>query len=94
MLGLHSRAGFSLVVASGGYSLGVLCGLFILVTSLVVHAFQEPGAQALEHGLKNCGAGASLLCAPGIFMDQGLNLCLLHYFRATREVPRIGFKSP
>lgn len=81
-------------MVSGGYSLGVVHGLFILVTSLVAHAFQEPGAQALEHGLKNCGAGASLLCAPGIFMDRGSNLCLLHYFGATREAPKIGFKSP
>ena len=36
MLGLHCCAGFSLVVASGGYSLGVVRGLFIVVISLVV----------------------------------------------------------
>ena len=87
-------------MANGVYSLAGAHGLFIAVTSLVwrmgsrVHAFQKPGSQAQEHGLNSCGARAELLCAPGIFMDQGSNPCLLHYFQATREAPRIGFKSP
>ena len=40
VLGLCCYADFSLVAASGGYSLGVVCGLLTAVTSLVV-----------EHGL-------------------------------------------
>ena len=40
LLGLHCCAGFSLFSESGGYSLLVLHGLFIVVASLVV-----------EHGL-------------------------------------------
>ena len=39
----------SLVAVSSGYSLVVVCGLFIVVVSLVA------GAQALEHGLSSCG---------------------------------------
>ena len=35
---------------------------------------------ALEHGLNSCGAQAySCSTAYGIFLDQGLNLCLLHW---------------
>ena len=40
LLGLPCSAGFSLVVASEGYSLVVVCGLLIAMASLVV-----------EHGL-------------------------------------------
>ena len=40
VLGLHCSAGFSLVVASGGYSLVAVCGLLIAVASLIA-----------EHGL-------------------------------------------
>ena len=35
-LGLHCYTGFSLVAASGGYSLVMMCGLLIVVASLVV----------------------------------------------------------
>ena len=35
-LGLHCCMGFSLVVASGGYSLVAVCGFLIAVTSLGV----------------------------------------------------------
>ena len=35
VLGLHCCSGFSLVVASGGYSLGAVHGLLIVVPSLV-----------------------------------------------------------
>ena len=40
LLGLHCYAGFSPAVASGGYSLAVVCRLLITVASFVV-----------EHGL-------------------------------------------
>ena len=40
LLGLHCSAGFYLVVVSEGYSLVVVCGLFLAMVSLVV-----------EHGL-------------------------------------------
>ena len=43
MLGLHCCAGFSLVVASGGYSLISVCGLLIAVASLVA----EDGLQGM-----------------------------------------------
>ena len=36
VLGLCCYVGFSLVAASGGYSLAVVCGLRIVVTSLVM----------------------------------------------------------
>ena len=36
MLGLSCHAGGSLVAASGGYSLVVMCGLLISVTSLIM----------------------------------------------------------
>ena len=40
VLGLHCCAGFSLVAVSAGYSLVVVCGLLIVMASVVV-----------EHGL-------------------------------------------
>ena len=44
MLGLHCCSGFSLVAASGGYSLVAVCGLLIAVASLVVeHRLWEHG---------------------------------------------------
>ena len=86
MLGLHCRAGFSLVSASRGYSRVAVHGLLIAVASLVA-----------EHRLQ--GARASVVVAPGrsssgsivvahrlscsapcgFFPDQGLNPCLLHW---------------
>ena len=40
MLGLHCCVGFSVIAASGGYSLGVVYSLLILVASLVAeHGF-------------------------------------------------------
>ena len=58
---------------SGGYSPVAVCGLLIVLASLVV-----------EHGLSGAGASVVLVhrlsCpkACGIFLDQGLNLCPLH----------------
>ena len=40
VLGLHCCAGFSIVAVSAGYSLVVVCGLLIVMASVVV-----------EHGL-------------------------------------------
>ena len=66
------RVGF-LVAASGGYYLDVVLGLLIALASLV--AEQIPGLQGsvvVVHGL-SCPA------ACGIFPDQGLNPCTLHW---------------
>ena len=71
---------------SGGYSLVVVCKLLIAVASLagehrlwgvrasVVAApgLQSAGSTAVEHG-RSCSTGC------GIFPDQGLHPCLLHW---------------
>ena len=36
-------------------------------------------SRALEHRLSSCGVWVSCSAARGIFPDQGLNLCLLHW---------------
>jgi len=90
VLGLLCCTGFSLVVASGGYSLAVVCRLLVAVTF-------RCGARALGcMGFSSCSTWASVVAAPavkstrstvaanglscrascGIFPDQGLNLCL------------------
>ena len=69
MLGLCCYASFSLVVASGGYSL-VVCRLLIAVTSPVETprlqsrciGFSSCSSGALEHSLSSCGAWAKLHC--------------------------------
>ena len=44
---------------SGGYSLIVVCGFLIAVTSLVAeHGLSSCGSRALEHRLSSCGARA------------------------------------
>ena len=72
MLGLHCREGFSLVAASGDYSLAAVCGLLIVAAStvaehrlegartslVVVHGLRRWGYRALEHRLNSCGAWA------------------------------------
>ena len=50
VLGLCCCVGFSLVAANGGYSLVVMCGLLIVVASLVV-----------EHGLQGMQASVDVL---------------------------------
>ena len=64
--------GFSLVVASGGYSLAVVCKLLMVVVSLTAdHGLQDTqasiaampelnycGSRALEHRLSSCQAQA------------------------------------
>ena len=62
-----------LVAASGAYSLAVMCGLLAAVASLVAeHGLQSPGEIVVVHGL-SCSA------ACGTFLDQGLNICPLHW---------------
>ena len=71
MLGLHCCKGFSLVAASGGYSLVAARGLFIAGASLVAeHRLQSTGSVVVAHEFSCCEAR-------GIFGDQGLNPCLL-----------------
>ena len=66
--------GLSLVVGSGGYSLVAAHGLLMAVASLVA-----------EHGLEGAWAPvivAHRLSCPevcGISLDQGSNLCVLHW---------------
>ena len=84
-LGLCCFTGFSLVVASGGCSLVVVCGLLI-----VEHRLQGAEASmAVAHGLSSVAPGLQctrsvvvlqeLSCsmACGIFPDQGSKPCLL-----------------
>ena len=66
---------FSVVVESGGYSLGMVCGLLIEVASLVAEhglqstrtsvvvalGFSSHGSRALEHRLRGCSTWAELL---------------------------------
>ena len=55
--------GFALVVGNGGYSLAVVCGLLMVVASLVEHRLQAGGLQWFQftgsraRGLSSCGAG-------------------------------------
>ena len=37
------------------------------------------GSRAPEHRLRSCGKGLSCSAVSGIFPDQGLNLCFLHW---------------
>ena len=76
-----------------GLLLVVVCGLLIAVASLVAeHRLQVRGLQQLwhagsvvvAHGLQSKGSvvlvhGFSCSVACGIFPDQGLNLCALHW---------------
>ena len=67
VLGFHCCKGFSLVAASKGCSVVVLCGLLIEVSSLVAeHGLQVDGLSscsswALEYRLSGCGTWAQLL---------------------------------
>ena len=84
VLGLRCCVGFSLVAVSRGYSLVavrrflICCGFSCCRTQAIGHAgfsssgLSSWGSWALEHRLswsKPCG----------IFSDQGLNSCLLHW---------------
>jgi len=86
VLGLHCHTGFFLVVVSGVFSLVAACGPLITVASLL--AEHEPGLCAVSiaavPGLQSTGSMAvthrlSCSTACGVFLDQGLNPCLLHW---------------
>ena len=73
---LHSAfialCGLSLIAVSRAYSFVAVPGLLTVVASLVDHRLQGLQASVVAtHGL-------SCHVACGIFLDQGLNLCLLH----------------
>ena len=71
VLGLRCCVGFSLAVESEGYSLVVVGRLLFTVTSLAEHRLQGAGSVVVVYGV-------SCSVAYGIFLDQGLSLCLLH----------------
>ena len=72
VLGLRRCLGFSLVVASGGYSLAAVHGLLTAVASLVVeHRLQRAGSVFVAYGL-------SCFETCGICPAWGSNLYLLH----------------
>ena len=92
MLYLHCCVGFSVVVVSRDLSLVLVSGLLIAVVSVAEHGLQ--GAQAsvvVAHGLidvalrlQSTGSIVFLqrpncFAACVIFLDQGSNLCLLHW---------------
>ena len=86
------RAGFSLAVASRGYS-SLRCVGFSLRWLLLL---RSTGSR--RTGFSSCGAGGlSCSVACGIFLDQGLNPCPLHWQAdsynhcATREAPMASF---
>ena len=93
VLGLSCCVGFSIVVASGGYSQFVVQGLLIAVASLVVEqGLQGAGASEVEaHGLSGFHSWAldytlnslahrlSCSVAGRIFLDQGWNPWVLHW---------------
>ena len=76
-LDLFAARAFSLVVASGVYSLVATCRLLVAGASLVclrAHRLQElqhSGSVVVARELTSCKAR-------GIFPDQGPNPCLLH----------------
>ena len=67
MLYLCCRAGFCLDVASGGYSLVVVAS-----PASEQRLWGKQASVVVAHGL-------SCSLAYRIFLDQGLNLCLLHW---------------
>ena len=82
VLGLCCCEGFPLAVVSGGCSLVAVCGLLIAAASPVAEhrpwgaGLSRCSSWALECR-PSCGAGLSEAC--GIFLGQGLSLCLLHW---------------
>ena len=85
VLDLNCCTGFSLVVVSWDYSLGALRRLLIAVVPLVAEfkllestwASVVAASGLWSTGLKVVAHGLSCSAACGIFLDQGLNLCLL-----------------
>ena len=91
--GLHCCRGFSLTVASRGYSPAAVHGLLTAMAPLVAeHGLQGKGFQQLWHSgsvvtahkLLSTGSGVvahwfSYFAACGVFSDQDSDLCLLHW---------------
>ena len=94
VLGLCWHMGFSVVAVSGDYSLVAVtwashCGGFSCrwSTGSRAHGFQSlrqvgsavaaPGLQSADSVVEVHGLSCSAAC--GIFLHQGLNLCLLHW---------------
>ena len=84
VLDLCCRAGFSLVAENRGCSLVVVRGCLTAMAFLVDHGLKGAWASVvMVPGLPSTGSIAmahELSCstACGIFLDQGLNPCLLH----------------
>ena len=73
VLDLYRCEGFSLVAAGGGFSLVTVLSPLISVAALFAeHRFYRTGSVVVVLGLTS-------LSARGIFPDQGLNLCFLHF---------------
>ena len=73
VLSLRCSSGFLSLWLSRGYYLAMVWGLLIGVNSLVAeHSLQNTGLVVVARGL-------SCSWACGIFLDQGSNLCLLHW---------------
>ena len=72
--------GFLLLGVNRGCFLVMVHRLLIVVASLVAeHRLEECRLQKLEHvGSVVVAHGLSCSMACGIFLEQGLNLCLLH----------------
>ena len=80
MLGLRCYVAFSLVAESRGYYWEVVHGLLIAVASLAEQRLQGTWAQGFwstGSGVLVRGFSCSVAC--GVFLDQGSNLCLLHW---------------
>ena len=79
VLGLHCCLGLSLVVVNGGYSSLQHPGFSLCGSSCCrARALDSRASVVAAHGLsRGVGLGCSMAC--GIFPDQGLNLCPLHW---------------
>ena len=74
VLGLHCRMGFSLLVVSGGLlsSWGAQASHYSGFSCCGAQGLGCVGSVVVAHRLSR-----SVAC--GIFLEQGLNLCLLHW---------------
>ena len=86
VLCLRYCVGFSLVVESGGYSPDAVCRRLVVIGSLTAEQrlYGVWALVAAAPGIQSTGSvvvAHRLSCSKscGIFWDQGLNPCLLHY---------------